>query len=145
MIRRPPRSTRTDTLFPYTALFRSRRTGRPTFLHLRTARIMGHAGTDFEIEWRSLEELCAVEASDPLLRSAAIALESGLMSKDRILALYEDMRARCFAAAEEADRRPRLSSLEGVVAPPAPYRSGERRGGKEWVGTGRSRWSPKHT
>src|SRR3546814_19395581 len=24
MIRRPPRSTRTDTLFPYTALFRSR-------------------------------------------------------------------------------------------------------------------------
>src|SRR3546814_8480376 len=37
MIRRPPRSTRTDTLFPYTTLFRSppprpvhRRTARPT-------------------------------------------------------------------------------------------------------------------
>src|SRR3546814_13457977 len=27
MIRRPPRSTRTDTLFPYTTLFRSRRRG----------------------------------------------------------------------------------------------------------------------
>src|SRR3546814_10045342 len=27
MIRRPPRSTRTDTLFPYTTLFRSRRVG----------------------------------------------------------------------------------------------------------------------
>src|SRR3546814_5432460 len=27
MIRRPPRSTRTDTLFPYTTLFRSRRQG----------------------------------------------------------------------------------------------------------------------
>src|SRR3546814_7147835 len=27
MIRRPPRSTRTDTLLPYTTLFRSRRTG----------------------------------------------------------------------------------------------------------------------
>src|SRR3546814_7300727 len=27
MIRRPPRSTRTDTLFPYTTLFRSGRTG----------------------------------------------------------------------------------------------------------------------
>src|SRR3546814_18623805 len=26
MIRRPPRSTRTDTLFPYTTLFRSQRT-----------------------------------------------------------------------------------------------------------------------
>src|SRR3546814_15586963 len=28
MIRRPPRSTRTDTLFPYTTLFRSRARGR---------------------------------------------------------------------------------------------------------------------
>src|SRR3546814_19955168 len=28
MIRRPPRSTRTDTLFPYTTLFRSRLRGR---------------------------------------------------------------------------------------------------------------------
>src|SRR3546814_12571263 len=27
MLRRPPRSTRTDTLFPYTTLFRSRRHG----------------------------------------------------------------------------------------------------------------------
>src|SRR3546814_17014229 len=29
MIRRPPRSTRTDTLFPYTTLFRSRHDPRP--------------------------------------------------------------------------------------------------------------------
>src|SRR3546814_4318006 len=29
MIRRPPRSTRTDTLFPYTTLFRSRRRRAP--------------------------------------------------------------------------------------------------------------------
>src|SRR3546814_7716627 len=32
MIRRPPRSTRTDTLFPYTTLFRSVRIGASTFL-----------------------------------------------------------------------------------------------------------------
>src|SRR3546814_6024349 len=30
MIRRPPRSTRTDTLFPYTTLFRSRSPAPPT-------------------------------------------------------------------------------------------------------------------
>src|SRR3546814_16540349 len=29
MIRRPPRSTRTDTLFPYTTLFRSQRAAEP--------------------------------------------------------------------------------------------------------------------
>src|SRR3546814_1001701 len=33
MIRRPPRSTRTDTLFPYTTLFRS--TSRNTFIGYR--------------------------------------------------------------------------------------------------------------
>jgi 2-oxoisovalerate dehydrogenase E1 component len=98
-----------------------RRTRRPTFLHLRTTRIMGHAGTDFEIEWRPIEELCAVEASDPLLRSAAIALESGLMAKDEVLALYEDTRRRCFAAAEEADRRPKIESLAEIIRPLAPY------------------------
>src|SRR3546814_9704629 len=34
MIRRPPRSTRTDTLFPYTTLFRSGRHGRGPHLSL---------------------------------------------------------------------------------------------------------------
>ncbi len=81
-----------------------RRTRRPTFLHLKTTRVMGHAGTDFEIEWRSIEELFAVEATDPLLRSADIALESGLYTKERLLNLYEATRKRCFAAAEDADR-----------------------------------------
>src|SRR3546814_10367277 len=34
MIRRPPRSTRTDTLFPYTTLFRSGIKPRPIILRL---------------------------------------------------------------------------------------------------------------
>ncbi|PZQ21130.1 MAG: MFS transporter, partial [Stenotrophomonas acidaminiphila] len=70
---------------------------------------------------RPLEELCAVEATDPLLRSAAVALESGLLSKDALLALYETTRKRCFAAAEDADCRPRITTLEHVMAPLAPY------------------------
>jgi 2-oxoisovalerate dehydrogenase E1 component len=98
-----------------------RRTRRPTFLHLRTTRVMGHAGTDFEIEWRSFEELMQVEASDPLLRSAAIALESGLLSVDDLLGLYEFTRVKCFEAAESADQRPKLTTLEQVVKPLAPY------------------------
>lgn len=98
-----------------------RSTRRPTFLHLKTTRIMGHAGTDFEIEWRSFEELMAVEASDPLLRSAEIALSSGLMSKDEVLAKYEATRKLCFAAAEKADGLPKLDNLADVMAPLAPY------------------------
>ncbi len=103
------------------AVHHCRTTRRPTFLHLRTTRIMGHAGTDFEIEWRSIEELVAVEAGDPLLRSAEIALEAGVYTQEQLLARYENFRQRCFAAAEEADRRPKLTSLADVIAPLAPY------------------------
>jgi 2-oxoisovalerate dehydrogenase E1 component len=102
-----------------------RSTRRPTFLHLRTTRIMGHAGTDFEIEWRSIEELVAVEATDPLLKTADIALRAGLYTPGSLLALYEDTRRRCFAAAEDADRRPRLTDLAEVMAPLAPYSPAE--------------------
>ena len=103
------------------ALAHCRQTRRPTFLHLRTTRLMGHAGTDFEIEWRPLPELCAAEASDPLLRSAAIAMQSGWMTAAQVLDLYAGVRARCFAAAAEADRRPKLTALTEVIAPLAPY------------------------
>src|SRR3546814_14359901 len=40
MLRRPPRSTRTDTLFPYTTLFRSGRFSLLTFYERRARRIL---------------------------------------------------------------------------------------------------------
>src|SRR3546814_10542861 len=46
MIRRPPRSTRTDTLFPYTTLFRS---GHAAFLILERIREGVAAGLRFDV------------------------------------------------------------------------------------------------
>src|SRR3546814_10994889 len=52
MIRRPPRSTRTDTLFPYTTLFRSRagehRFGREAAVLRDGARVVIRAEPDVE-------------------------------------------------------------------------------------------------
>src|SRR3546814_15852063 len=42
MIRRPPRSTRTDTLFPYTTLFRSAASGADGFCRLAEGAMVGH-------------------------------------------------------------------------------------------------------
>src|SRR3546814_3243342 len=53
MIRRPPRSTRTDTLFPYTTLFRSReprRTPRPHVAGVQTAIVTGPRGNEIYID-----------------------------------------------------------------------------------------------
>src|SRR3546814_5790067 len=48
MIRRPPRSTRTDTLFPYTTLFRSPGQGQPPAHHIedRNFRFRPTLGSD---------------------------------------------------------------------------------------------------
>src|SRR3546814_12305610 len=69
MIRRPPRSTRTDTLFPYTTLFRSLRLLHlpldavpDALLHLHDADLALHEGVDaleplgdaFDLEQRLL-------------------------------------------------------------------------------------------
>src|SRR3546814_16093917 len=63
MIRRPPRSTRTDTLFPYTTLFRSGR-----FLYAAPADASGHTVVDFN---ESYNPPCAMNAFStcPLPRS----------------------------------------------------------------------------
>src|SRR3546814_7908400 len=49
MIRRPPRSTRTDTLFPYTTLFRSTDADMPTAAQLAAAQecICSDSGSEF--------------------------------------------------------------------------------------------------
>src|SRR3546814_6115810 len=45
MIRRPPRSTRTDTLFPYTTLFRSRRFPWRCGIHPESHRLADHCSS----------------------------------------------------------------------------------------------------
>src|SRR3546814_11417535 len=62
MIRRPPRSTRTDTLFPYTTLFRSARVGTVS----RTVVLTASAQRDL----RRLDRPVATRILDALTRLA---------------------------------------------------------------------------
>src|SRR3546814_1561385 len=88
MIRRPPRSTRTDTLFPYTTLFRSgqhavgpgdARAGAQALLHQRARLAIlvaltvrgGHAKVDVEGEGVvGAERQGALEATEGIVRLA---------------------------------------------------------------------------
>lgn len=94
---------------------------RPVFLHLRTTRLMGHAGTDFEVDYRPLDQLEAAEAQDPLLRSAERVIARGLMTPEKIRVRYEQLRTICLAEADQADRQIRLTSRAEVMQPLAPY------------------------
>ncbi|MDX1609169.1 MAG: thiamine pyrophosphate-dependent enzyme [Halofilum sp. (in: g-proteobacteria)] len=98
-----------------------RRTRRPAFLHLELVRLLGHAGSDVETRYRTTAAVEHDEARDPLLRTAAIALEQGLLGTDELIERYEAARARVQAAAARAAGRPRLESREQVMRPLAPY------------------------
>ena len=97
---------------------RSRR--KPVFLHMRTVRLMGHAGADVEASYSALEAIEANEAQDPLLHSARILLQHGGLSREEIVGRYEDMRQRVERVASEALTKPRLSTNTEIMAPIAP-------------------------
>jgi 2-oxoisovalerate dehydrogenase E1 component len=100
------------------AFARTRR--RPVFLHMRTVRLMGHAGADVEASYAALEAIEANEAKDPLLHSARILLQHGGLSRTEIVARYEDMRQRVARVAAEALTRPRLETKQAIMATIAP-------------------------
>jgi 2-oxoisovalerate dehydrogenase E1 component len=97
---------------------RSRR--QPAFLHLRTVRLWGHAGSDAEHVYRTPAEIAENEARDPLLHAARRLVEAGATTPQVLRAIVADTRERVAAAAEEATTRPRLETTEEVVAPMAP-------------------------
>ncbi|HUN82448.1 MAG TPA: thiamine pyrophosphate-dependent enzyme [Phycisphaerae bacterium] len=93
----------------------------PTFLHLKVVRMLGHAGSDFEPAYHSMEEIASAEARDPLVASAKLVLDAGLMTASEMLAKYEELRTRTAKAAERVVTRPRLATKQEVMAPLAPY------------------------
>ncbi|MCG6872760.1 MAG: MFS transporter [Gammaproteobacteria bacterium] len=93
---------------------------RPVLVHLGMVRLMGHAGTDFEVDYREISELEAAEKRDPLLRSAARVLEAGLMDAATIGQRYAELGEACEAAGRAAAGAPRLRSAIQVMAPLAP-------------------------
>lgn len=88
---------------------------QPVFLHMRTVRLMGHAGADVEASYAALEEIEANEAQDPLLHSARILMEHCGFTADEIVQRYEDMRGRVARVGAEALAKPRLETATAVM------------------------------
>ena len=122
------------------------RSGRkPAFLHMETVRLLGHAGSDMEFSYHTLEKIEALEFNDPLLHTARIILENKLLSQEEILKLYEMQRARVEHVGNYAISRPKLLKAEDIrstvtacaetkTAPVAPEESmREKTFGREYV------------
>jgi 2-oxoisovalerate dehydrogenase E1 component len=98
-----------------------RATRSPVFLHLRTVRLWGHAGSDVETAYRGLSEIERIEGLDPILRNAQTIVESGAATPERLRGILGDLRERVAAAEQVASGTGHLSSLAEVGAPLAPY------------------------
>ncbi|MEV0968180.1 thiamine pyrophosphate-dependent enzyme [Microtetraspora glauca] len=97
-----------------------RSTRAPAFLHMSTVRLMGHAGSDVEIAYRTRREIAADLERDPLVGTARLLVEGGLAEPDELVARYEAEREHVLKLAMECTRRPRLTSAHEVMAPLAP-------------------------
>src|SRR3546814_19924609 len=124
MIRRPPRSTRTDTLFPYTTLFRS--------------------WSPFVAAWCEAGGQVAV----PGIRGGGEEGEAWHQAgmRDRKPQVFADFEAAAdWLVRQGRTSRERLAirgGSNGGLLVAACTRSEERRVGEECVSTCRSRWSP---
>src|SRR3546814_19808079 len=127
MIRRPPRSTRTDTLFPYTTLFRS---GFPVFRFDR--RGVGD----------SEGENGGFLSSGPDIAEAVAAFLRASPGLRRIVALGNCDAATALALFHDVEELAALLLANPWVV--ESDRSEARRVGKECVSTCRSRGAPYH-
>ncbi|MCH7526334.1 MAG: MFS transporter [Planctomycetes bacterium] len=97
----------------------------PVFLHFHVVRLLGHAGSDFEFEYRTQEQIEAAEAQDPLLSTARRVLAAGFLTAGELGDRYEAIRRHVREEADAALTRPRLESAQQVMAPLAPYHPGQ--------------------
>ena len=107
-----------DTTLAAAALARHRRS--PVFLHLSMVRLGGHAGADAETGYRDRDDVAADLAADPLIGTARLLVEAGLLTPAEVLDRYERSRARVLERAQEVAGAPRLATAEQVMAPLAP-------------------------
>ena len=90
---------------------------RPAFLHLRTVRLMGHAGSDYEPAYRRPDEIMADFDRDPVLGTAAHLVAAGVLTPEQVIDRYEAVRAEVLAAAREVVGLPQLLTTAEVVRP----------------------------
>src|SRR3546814_16398699 len=131
MLRLPPKSTRTDTLFPYTTLFRSQRRERAT--HYRSL------GVPVEHELRRIEQRRPVVPAEGGVGHHAVGVHEGSSEHEEV------DEALLGTVGERREQRHVLEDQGDVeqVAGGHP-RVEERSVGKEGVTPGESRWSPDH-
>jgi 2-oxoisovalerate dehydrogenase E1 component len=95
---------------------------RPAVLHLSMVRLMGHAGADAEVAYRSADDVRGDLERDPLVGTARLLIEAGMATPDELITRYDEVGWQVRKLAEEVLGEPKLTSAAEVVMPLAPRR-----------------------
>jgi 2-oxoisovalerate dehydrogenase E1 component len=90
---------------------------KPAFLHMRTIRLFGHAGSDVESAYRLPEEIEIEEKLDPIIRSSQLCVNAGSETAQTLLDFYLSEKARIQAMGDQAAGIQHLTTVEEVIAP----------------------------
>ncbi len=101
-----------------------RRRRKPAFLHLRTVRYGGHAGTDVEAAYRSAAEIRADATRDPIIGTARALLAAG-WTTDAVLRRHEEVAELVQLAAAKLADAEQLKTADEVIGPLAVRRPDE--------------------
>lgn len=93
---------------------------KPAFLHLRTVRLLGHAGSDVESAYRRPADIAADLRRDPVIATARLLVASGVATPAEILEHYDAIGTRVTTMAELVWHEPKLTSAAAVMEPLAP-------------------------
>jgi 2-oxoisovalerate dehydrogenase E1 component len=93
---------------------------QPVFLHIKTVRLLGHAGSDIESQYSKITDIEKTEFNDPLLHSARIAIENNYLTAEEIVDRYEIIHREVTVKAEKALQRPRLKNAEAIMSSIVP-------------------------
>ena len=88
---------------------------KPIFLHMKTVRLMGHAGSDVEIGYQKIKDIENAEFNDPILHSSRILIENKCLSKEEVLDLYKKSRDRVSHVFDTATVRPTIKNSNEVM------------------------------
>jgi len=95
---------------------------RPAVLHLSMVRLMGHAGADAEVAYRTAEDIARDLDRDPLISTARLLVAAGLAEPAELISRYDEVGWRIRKVAEEVLGEPKLASGAEVVTPLAARR-----------------------
>lgn len=94
---------------------------QPVFFHFECIRLYGHAGPDYEPQYRDPESIETDQRdNDPLFHTLNIAIQSGFFTHQDIIELYKEVKEKINQCTKRAITTKKLANIKEITSPIVP-------------------------